>query len=62
MGLTCIPEETVPIPDFTFPCLSYVKNTDAEADVMKDSICIFLVELIDKGLFWRKAELRGVYW
>jgi hypothetical protein len=61
LGLTCIPEETVPIPDFTFPRLSYVKYTDAEADVVKDAISIFLVELIDKGLFWGKAELRRVY-
>ena len=61
LELTCIPEETVPIPDFTFPRLSYVKYTDAKADVVKDAIGIFLVKFIDKGLFWGKAELRRVY-
>ena len=61
LELTCIPEETVPIPDFAFPRLSYVKYTDAEADIVKDAIGIFLVEFIDKSLFWGKAELRRMY-
>jgi len=29
---------------------------------MKDAVGVFLVELVDEGLFWREAELRRVYW
>jgi hypothetical protein len=51
--LTCIPEETVPIPDFTFSCLCHVEYANAEADILKDAVGVFLVELVDEGLFWR---------
>jgi len=61
LGLTCIPEETIAVPDFTFPCLGYVKHTNTEADVVKDAISVFFVELIDEGLFWGKAKLRRMY-
>ena len=61
LGLTCITEETVAVPDFTFSCLGYVKYTYAEADVVKDAISVFFVELIDEGLFWGKAKLRRMY-
>lgn len=61
MGLTCIPEEIIPIPDFTFPRLSYVIYTNAESDVVKDAISILQFELVDYGLLCGKVEKRRVY-
>lgn len=61
LGPTCIPQEPVPVPDLTFACLGYVKYANAEADIVEDAISIFLVELIDEGLFWGKAKLRRMY-
>ena len=57
MGLTCIPEEIIPIPDFTFPRLSYVIYTNAESDVVK----VLQFELVDYGLLCGKVEKRRVY-
>ena len=60
--LTCVPEKTVPIPNFTLPYLRNVEHADTEADIVEDAIRVFLVQLVDEGLFWGEAELRGVYW
>ena len=62
LELTCIPEEAVPIPDFTFPRLGHIEYANTEADVVKDTIGVFLVKLVNEGLFWGKAELRWMYW
>ena len=51
-GLTCVPKKTVSIPDFTFPYLGHIEHANAEADVVKDAVGVFLVQLVDEGLFW----------
>ena len=61
LKLTCVPKKPVPIPDLTLPYLRHVEYADAEADVVKDAIRVFLVQFIDEGLFWGETELRGVY-
>ncbi len=58
---TCVPEKTVPIPDFTLPYLCQVEYANTEANIVEDAVRVFLVELVDEGLFWGKTELRGVY-
>jgi hypothetical protein len=60
-GLTCVPEETVPIPNFTLLYLRHVEHADAEANIVEDAIRIFLVQLVVEGLFRGSAELRGMY-
>jgi hypothetical protein len=60
-GLTCVPEKTIPIPDLTLSYLRHVEYADTEADIVKDAIREFLVQLVDEGLFWGEAELGGVY-
>ena len=52
IGLTCVPEKTIPIPDLTLPYLRDVEYADAEADIVEDAIRVFLVQLVDEGLFW----------
>jgi hypothetical protein len=59
--LTCIPEKPVPISDFTLSYLCHVEHADAEANIVEDAVCVFLVELVDESLFWGETELRGVY-
>lgn len=59
--LTCIPEKTVPISDFTLSYLCHVEHADAEANIVEDAVCVFLVELVDESLFWGETELGGVY-
>ena len=61
LGLTCIPKKAIPIPDLTLAYLRHVEYANAEADVMKDAVGVFLIELVNEGLFWREAELRRMY-
>ena len=61
-GLTCVPEKTVPISNFTLPYLRHVEYADTETDIVEDAIRVFLVQLVDEGLFGGEAKLRGVYW
>ena len=42
-GLTCIPEKTVPISDFTLSYLRHVEHADTEANIVEDAVCVFLV-------------------
>jgi hypothetical protein len=37
-GLTCVPEKTVPIPNFTLPYLRHVEYADAEANIVEDAV------------------------
>ena len=41
--LTCIPEKTVPISDFTLSYLCHVKHANKEADIVEDAVCVFLI-------------------
>ena len=50
--LTCIPEKTVPISDFTLSYLRHVEHANTEANIVQDAVCVFLVELVDESLFW----------
>ena len=60
-GLTCVPKKTVPVPDLTLPYFCHIEYANAEANIVEDAIRVFLVQLVDEGLFWGEAELRGVY-
>jgi hypothetical protein len=51
-GLTCIPEKTVPISDFTLSYLCHIKHANTEANIVEDAVCVFPVELVDESLFW----------
>jgi len=51
-GLTCVPEKTVPISDFTLSYLCHIEHANAQADIVEDAVRVFLVELVDEGLFW----------
>jgi len=49
--LTCIPEKTVPISDFTLSYLCHIEHANAEAKIVEDAVWVFLVELVDESLF-----------
>jgi hypothetical protein len=49
--LTCVPEKTVDIPNFTLPYLRHVEYADTEANIVKGAIRVFLVQLVNEGLF-----------
>jgi hypothetical protein len=51
LGLTCIPEKTVPISDFTLSYLCHIEHANTEADIVEDAVCVFFVELVDESLF-----------
>jgi hypothetical protein len=53
--------ENRPRPNFALPYLRHVEYADAEANIVEGEIRVFLVRLVDEGLFWGEAELRGVY-
>jgi hypothetical protein len=50
--LTCIPEKTVAISDFTLSYLSHIEHANTKADIVEDAVCVFFVELVDESLFW----------
>jgi hypothetical protein len=58
---TCVPKKPVPIPDLALPYFCHIKHANAEADIVEDAIRVFLVQLVDEGLFWGETELGRVY-
>ena len=52
LGLTRVPKKLVPVSDLALPYLEY---TSARANIGED---VFLVQLVDEGLFWGETEAR----
>lgn len=53
-----MPQTAIAVANLPFPRLYYVKDADAEADIVKDPVRVFFVDFDDKGLFRGDRE-RG---
>ena len=57
---TFIPQEPIPVTHFALPSLGQVKDADTEPNIVKNTICVFFVELRYESLFWGYPEIRWV--
>jgi hypothetical protein len=54
---TCVPQTAIAISYFSFASLGYVKDCDAEPEIIQDSVCVFFVDLSNERVVDGCAEV-----